>query len=162
MTGRAISVSPVAQSNRPCHAVSGCGARRPRSGVVNRFPPGLPRAFRINVPAASMSNLPTQFTGYRSRQGQCLFNGKSTSAIPCVPRRHEETLGLIYPGSYLQQSVSDGWRSSLAPAERLMGKTRSGLMHGQSIDVPGKSGFTIEVAGLCDTSAPRHAIPPVR
>jgi uncharacterized protein YaiE (UPF0345 family) len=114
-----------------------------------------------------MSNLPTQFTGVTvTAKANVYFNGKVVSHSVLFPDGTKKTLGLIYPGSYhFSTSVSERMEI-VAGACRVTFDGQDSVRAyaiGQSFDVPGKSGFTIEVAGLCEyICSYGNAIPPVR
>ena len=100
-------------------------------------------------------SLPTQFTGVTVHtKANVYFDGRVISHTVLMPDGAKKTLGLIYPGSYhfgtdapeRMEMVAGACRVTLdgqAPVKDYAPST--------SFDVPGKSGFTIEVsAGICE------------
>ena len=102
-----------------------------------------------------MSSLPAQFTGVTVlTKANVYFDGKVVSHTLLIPGGAKKTLGLIYPGTYhfgtdapeRMEIIAGGCRVTLdgTPAAK-------DYAAGTFFDVPGKSGFTIEVgAGLCE------------
>jgi uncharacterized protein YaiE (UPF0345 family) len=102
-----------------------------------------------------MSNLPTKFAGVTvATKANVYFDGQVVSHSVLFPDGTKKTLGLIHPGSYhfgtgvpeRMEIVAGTCRVTLdgQPGTRDYGA-------GQYFDVPGKSGFTIEVTGgLCE------------
>ncbi len=100
-------------------------------------------------------SLPTQFAGVTVHtKANVYFDGKVVSHTVLMPDGAKKTLGLIYPGSYhfgtgapeRMEIVTGACRVTLdgSPAAR-------DYAAGTSFDVPGQSGFTIEVkSGLCE------------
>jgi purine/pyrimidine-nucleoside phosphorylase len=100
-------------------------------------------------------SLPTQFTGVTVHtKANVYFDGKVVSHTVLMPDGAKKTLGLIYPGSY---------HFGTAAPERMeiVGGVCFVTLDGQNaekeypagmfFDVPGKSGFTIEVqSGICE------------
>jgi uncharacterized protein YaiE (UPF0345 family) len=102
-----------------------------------------------------MSDLPTQFSGVTVvTKANVYFDGKVVSHTVMLASGAKKTLGLIYPGAFhfntgapeRMEIVSGGCQVKLdgAPAAQDFGP-------GQQFDVPGNSGFAIEVkAGICE------------
>ncbi len=100
-------------------------------------------------------SLPTQFTGVTVHtKANVYFDGKVVSHTVLLPDGAKKTLGLIYPGSYHFGTGAPERMEIVAGACRvtLDGQTAvQDYAAGTYFDVPGKSGFTIEVkAGLCE------------
>ena len=102
-----------------------------------------------------MPSLPSQFTGVTvAAKANVYFDGKVVSHSVLFPDGTKKTLGLIYPGSFHFGTGAPERMEIVGGVCRvtLDGKnaTRS-YAAGQNFDVPGKSGFAIEVAdGLCE------------
>jgi uncharacterized protein YaiE (UPF0345 family) len=101
-----------------------------------------------------MSNLPTQFTGVAvTTKANVYFDGRVVSHSVLFPDGTKKTLGLIYPGSFHFGTGAPERMEIVAGACRVtldgQNATRS-YAAGQTFDVPGKSGFTIEVDALCE------------
>jgi uncharacterized protein YaiE (UPF0345 family) len=104
---------------------------------------------------AAMSYLPTQFAGVTVlTKANVYFDGKVVSHTLLLTDGSKKTVGLIYPGSYhfgtdapeRMEIVAGGCRVTLDGS----GAARD-YAAGTSFDIPGKTGFTIEVgAGLCE------------
>jgi purine/pyrimidine-nucleoside phosphorylase len=101
-----------------------------------------------------MSNLPTQFTGVTvTTKANVYFDGKVVSHSVLFPDATKKTLGLIYSGSFHFSTGAPERMEIVAGACRV---TLDGQREvracaaGQHFDVPGQSGFTIEVDGLCE------------
>jgi len=102
-----------------------------------------------------MANLPTQFAGVTVlTKGNIYFDGKVVSHTVLLADGAKKTLGLIFPGSFhfntgapeRMEIVAGTCRVQLDGAAETLGYTA-----GQYFDVPGKSGFTIEVStGVCE------------
>ncbi len=100
-------------------------------------------------------SLPIQFTGVTVlTKANVYFDGKVVSHTVMMPDSAKKTLGLIYPGSYHFGTGAPERMEIVAGACRV---TLDGATAGQDyaagthFDVPGKSGFTIEVkSGLCE------------
>jgi purine/pyrimidine-nucleoside phosphorylase len=102
-----------------------------------------------------MSNLPTQFTGVTVvTKANVYFDGKVVSHSVLFPDGTKKTLGLIYPGSFhfgtgapeRMEIVAGACRVTLDGQHEVQAYSA-----GRSFDVPGKSGFAIEVAGgICE------------
>jgi purine/pyrimidine-nucleoside phosphorylase len=101
------------------------------------------------------STLPAHFSGVTVHtKANVYFDGKVVSHTVMMPDGAKKTLGLIYPGSYhfgtgapeRMEIVAGHCRVTLdgQAAEREYAA-------GSRFEVPGKSGFTIEVdSGLCE------------
>ena len=114
----------------------------------------MPRAGVTGMPVA-MANLPSQFAGVTAvTKANIYFDGRVVSHTVLMPDGARKTLGLIYPGSYHFGTDAPERMEIIAGACRvtLDGATvASEYAAGSSFDVPGKSGFTIEVAsGICE------------
>jgi len=100
-------------------------------------------------------SLPPSFSGVTVHtKANVYFDGRVVSHTVLLPGGAKKTLGLIYPGSYHFGTGAPERMEITAGACRV---TRDGSTMvqdhaaGASFDVPGKSGFTIEVpAGLCE------------
>lgn len=102
-----------------------------------------------------MSSLPTQFAGVTVvTKANIYFDGKVISHTVLFADGAKKTLGLIYPGSYHFGTGAPERMEIVAGACRVTldgSTTVAGYAAGQHFDVPGKSGFTIEVqAGICE------------
>ncbi len=102
-----------------------------------------------------MSSLPTQFAGVTVvTKANVYFDGKVVSHTVLFADGAKKTLGLIYPGSYHFGTGAPERMEIIAGDCRvtLDGSTAvADYPAGQHFDVPGKSGFTIEVkAGICE------------
>jgi len=100
-------------------------------------------------------SLPIQFTGVTVHtKANVYFDGKVVSHTVLMPDGAKKTLGLIYPGSYHFGTGAPERMEIVAGSCRvtLDGSTVvQDYAAGTYFDVPGKSGFTIEVAsGLCE------------
>jgi uncharacterized protein YaiE (UPF0345 family) len=100
-----------------------------------------------------MSSLPTQFDGVTVlTKANVYFDGKVVSHTLLLPGGAQKTLGLIAPGSYHFNTGAPERMEIIAGDCRVMldGETAArDYAAGTHFDVPGKSGFTIEVrAGL--------------
>jgi uncharacterized protein YaiE (UPF0345 family) len=99
--------------------------------------------------------LPTQFSDVTVHtKANVYFDGRVVSHNVLFASGEKKTLGLIYPGSYHFGTGAPERMELVAGAGRvtLDGQTAvRDYAAGTSFDVPGKSGFTIEVkAGLCE------------
>jgi uncharacterized protein YaiE (UPF0345 family) len=102
-----------------------------------------------------MSALPTQFVGVTViAKANVYFDGRVISHTLLLPGGPKRTLGLIYPGSYHFGTDAPERMEVIAGSCRV-------TLDGQAaahdypvntyFDVPGKSGFTVEVtAGICE------------
>ena len=102
-----------------------------------------------------MASIPTEFKGVTAvTKANVYFDGKVVSHTVLMPDGAKKTLGLIYPGSYHFGTGAPERMEIVAGACRvtLDGSTAGkDYPAGTHFDVPGKSGFTIEVkAGLCE------------
>lgn len=100
-------------------------------------------------------SLPVQFSGVTVlTKANVYFDGKVVSHTVQLPDGAKKTLGLIYPGSYHFGTGAPERMEITAGSCRvtLDGQTTvKEYAAGTFFDVPGKSGFTIEVsAGLCE------------
>ena len=100
-------------------------------------------------------SLPAQFTGVTVHtKANVYFDGRVTSHTVLLPDGAKKTLGLIYPGSYHFGTGAPERMEITAGTCRvtLDGSTAAkGYPAGTAFEVPGKSGFTIEVpAGICE------------
>lgn len=100
-------------------------------------------------------SLPTSFTGVTVHtKANVYFDGRVVSHTVLMPDGAKKTLGLIYPGSSHFGTGAPERMEIIAGACRvtLDGSTAvQDYAAGSSFDVPGQSGFTIEVkAGLCE------------
>jgi uncharacterized protein YaiE (UPF0345 family) len=104
---------------------------------------------------AMSSSLPTQFAGVTVHtKANVYFDGKVVSHTVLMPNGAKKTLGLIYPGSY-HFGTGAPERMEIVAGTCLVtldGQTaEKGYGPGSHFDVPGKSGFTIEVeSGICE------------
>lgn len=102
-----------------------------------------------------MSTLPAQFTGVTAvAKANVYFDGKVVSHTILLPDGAKKTLGLIYPGNYHFGTGAPERMEIIAGACRVtLDGTSAARDHaaGSSFDVPGNSGFTIEVSsGICE------------
>jgi len=103
----------------------------------------------------SMPTLPIQFKDVTVvTKANIYFDGKVVSHTLLLPGGAKKTLGLIYPGSYHFGTGAPERMEIIAGDCRvtLDGEAATAdYAAGTYFDVPGKSGFTIEVrAGLCE------------
>lgn len=103
----------------------------------------------------SSSTPPAQFTGVTVvTKANVYFDGKVVSHTVLLADGAKKTLGLIYPGTFHFGTGAPERMEIVAGACRvtLDGATAAhDHAPGQHFDVPGKSGFTIEVAsGICE------------
>jgi len=102
-----------------------------------------------------MANPPSQFSGVTVvTKANVYFDGKVVSHSVLFADGSKKTLGLIYPGSY-HFGTDAPERMEIVAGDckvTLDGQTAvSAHGPGSHFDVPGKSGFTIEVTGgLCE------------
>jgi len=102
-----------------------------------------------------MSSIPSQFSGVTVvAKANIYFDGKVVSHTFLTADGAKKTLGLIYPGSYhfgtgapeRMEIVAGHCRVTLDGTTEL-----KDYAAGTYFDVPGNSGFTIEVAdGICE------------
>ncbi len=102
-----------------------------------------------------MPNFPDKFSGVTVvTKANVYFDGKVVSHSVLFSDHTKKTLGLIYPGSYHFGTAAPERMEIVAGACRvtLDGQTTvRDYAAGQNFDVPGKSGFTIEVTGgICE------------
>jgi len=102
-----------------------------------------------------MSALPTQFSGVTVHtKANVYFDGKVVSHTVWFSDNTKKTLGLIYPGTFHFGTGAPERMEIVAGACRvtLDGSTAGrDYAAGTHFDVPGKSGFTIEVGdGICE------------
>lgn len=102
-----------------------------------------------------MSTLPSQFAGVTVvTKANVYFDGKVVSHTVMFTDETKKTLGLIYPGTFHFGTGAPERMEIIAGACRvtLDGATEAhDYAPGQHFDVPGKSGFTIEVtSGICE------------
>lgn len=100
-------------------------------------------------------SLPTQFAGVTVHtKANVYFDGRVVSHTVLMPDGAKKTLGLIYPGSFHFGTGAPERMGIVAGACRVMLDGSTAMKDypaGTSFDVPGKSGFTIEVpSGLCE------------
>lgn len=100
-------------------------------------------------------SLPTQFAGVTVHtKANVYFDGKVVSHTVLMPDGAKKTLGLIYPGSYHFGTGAPERMEIVAGACRVTLDGATAVQEyaaGSFFDVPGKSGFTIEVkSGLCE------------
>lgn len=100
-------------------------------------------------------SLPTQFSGVTVHtKANLYFDGRVVSHTVLMPDGAKKTLGLIYPGSYHFGTGAPERMEIVAGACRVTLDGSSAAQDyaaGTFFDVPGKSGFTIEVkAGICE------------
>ena len=99
--------------------------------------------------------LPAQFTGVTVHtKANVYFDGRVVSHTVLMPDGAKKTLGLIYPGSYHFGTGAPERMEITAGVCRVTlegSTTPKDYPAGTAFEVPGKSGFTIEVpAGLCE------------
>ena len=100
-------------------------------------------------------SLPIQFTGVTVlTKANIYFDGKVVSHTVMMPDGAKKTLGLIWPGSFHFGTGAPERMEIVAGACRVTLDSSAAVQDytaGTHFDVPGKSGFTIEVAsGLCE------------
>jgi hypothetical protein len=102
-----------------------------------------------------MSNVPEQFVGVTAvAKANVYFNGSVVSHAIIFPDGSKKTLGLIYAGKY-HFNTDAPERMEIVAGNCDVEIDGHGHPHSYSpgtfFDVPGKSGFTIEVAeGICE------------
>jgi uncharacterized protein YaiE (UPF0345 family) len=104
---------------------------------------------------AAMSSLPTQFAGVSViTKANIYFDGKVVSHTVLMPDGAKKTLGLISPGSFHFGTGAPERMEIIAGQCKvtLDGSTEvKNFSPGEHFDVPGKSGFTIEVSSaICE------------
>jgi len=102
-----------------------------------------------------MSTLPTEFSGVTVlSKANVYFDGKVVSHTVLFPDGSKKTLGLIYPGSFHFKTGAPERMEIVAGQCRVTvdGENASrACPASQHFDVPGNSGFTVEVtAGQCE------------
>jgi purine/pyrimidine-nucleoside phosphorylase len=102
-----------------------------------------------------MPNFPDKFAGVTVvTKANVYFDGKVVSHSVLFADHTKKTLGLIYPGSYHFGTGAPERMEIVAGACRVTLDGQAAASNhtaGQSFDVPGKSGFTIEVtSGICE------------
>jgi hypothetical protein len=102
-----------------------------------------------------MPSLPTQFAGVTvMTKANVYFDGKVVSHSVQFSDGTKKTLGLIYPGSYHFGTGAPERMEIVAGTCRVTIDGKNAVRTyaaGQSFDVPGKSGFVIEIpAGICE------------
>lgn len=105
--------------------------------------------------ARPMQKVPEQFVGVTAvTKANIYFDGSVVSHAIILPDGSKKTLGLIYPGSFhfttqapeKMEIVSGHCTVTLDGAAK-----GQAYGPGEAFDVPGKSGFTIEVPkGICE------------
>ena len=100
-------------------------------------------------------SLPTQFAGVTVHtKANVYFDGKVVSHTVLMPDGAKKTLGLIWPGNFHFGTGAPERMEIVAGACRVTLDGSSATQDyaaGTFFDVPGKSGFTIEVkAGQCE------------
>ena len=100
-------------------------------------------------------SLPTQFESVTVlTKANVYFDGKVVSHSMLMPGGAKKTLGLIYPGSYHFGTAAPERMEIVAGTCRVTLDGQNAVKEyaaGAHFDVPGKSGFTIEVPdGLCE------------
>jgi uncharacterized protein YaiE (UPF0345 family) len=102
-----------------------------------------------------MSTFPAQFTSVTvATKANVYFDGKVVSHTVLFADGAKKTLGLIYPGTFHFNTGAPERMEIVAGACRVTldgAKVASSYTAEQYFDVPGKSGFTIEVtSGICE------------
>lgn len=102
-----------------------------------------------------MSHPPAQFAGVTVfAKANVYFDGKVVSHTILFADGSKKTLGLIYPGAFHFNTGAPERMEIIAGQCRVKldgGSTTQDYAAGQHFDVPGKSGFDIEVAsGICE------------
>lgn len=124
---------------------------------MHRPNPGFPApgSFSYYARLSYAMSLPTEFPGVTAHtKANIYFDGRVVSHTIILPNGAKKTLGLIYPGSYHFGTGAPERMEIVAGACRV---TLDGQCDartygaGTYFDVPGKSGFTIDVAtGICE------------
>jgi len=99
--------------------------------------------------------LPTSFAGVTVHtKANVYFDGRVVSHTVLLPDGAKKTLGLIYPGSYhFGTGAPERMELTAGTCRVTLDGQAAGKDYatGATFDVPGQSGFTIEVpAGLCE------------
>lgn len=102
-----------------------------------------------------MANIPSQLEGVTAlTKANIYFDGNVVSHTVVLPGGAKKTLGIIRPGSYHFSTGAAERMEIVAGACRVtLDGATAAQAHpaGTAFEVPGKSGFTIEVAaGLCE------------
>ena len=102
-----------------------------------------------------MSTAPTQFANVTVvTKANVYFDGKVVSHTVQFTDGAKKTLGLIYPGSFHFGTGAPERMEIIAGSCRVTldgGGESKNYSAGEQFDVPGKSGFTIEVtSGICE------------
>ena len=102
-----------------------------------------------------MSTLPTQFANVTViTKANVYFDGKVVSHTVLFGDGAKKTLGLIYPGSFHFGTGAPERMEIVGGSCRVVldgSSASANYAVGQQFDVPGKSGFTIEVtSGICE------------
>lgn len=102
-----------------------------------------------------MSSIPKEIAGVTaSTKANVYFDGKVVSHSLVLQDGNRKTLGLIYPGKYHFNTDKPEIMEIVAGdcAVTIDGQQKTNnYSAGQKFDVPGKSGFDIEVkSGLCE------------
>lgn len=102
-----------------------------------------------------MTTIPTEFTGVTATaRANIYFDGKVVSHSIRLADGAKKTLGLIYPGRF-HFGTGQAERMEIVAGEcrvQLDGQSAANTYAaGQAFEVPGNSGFDIEVAGgICE------------
>ena len=102
-----------------------------------------------------MPNVPENFAGVTVvTKANVYFDGRVVSHTILLPDGTRKTIGLIFPGEYRFTTQTPEWMQVVAGecAVRLDGsQARTEYAAGNEFNVPGQSGFTIEVrSGICE------------
>jgi uncharacterized protein YaiE (UPF0345 family) len=124
--------------------------------LAARIDPGLRLVTGFSrISILCMSPSPSQFSGVTVvTKANVYFDGNVVSHTILLSGEEKKTLGLIRPGSYHFNTDAPERMEIVAGACRVMidGQTNTReYTAGTAFDVPGKSGFAIEVReGLCE------------
>lgn len=102
-----------------------------------------------------MASLPAHFAGVTvTTKANVYFDGRVVSHTVLMPDGAKKTLGLIYPGSYHFGTGAPERMEIVAGVCRVTIDGQNATIDyaaNSHFDVPGKSGFTIEVKeGICE------------
>jgi uncharacterized protein YaiE (UPF0345 family) len=102
-----------------------------------------------------MAPLPAQFAGVTvATKANIYFDGRVVSHTLHLPDGSKKTLGLIYPGTYHFGTAAPERMEIISGSCRVTVDEHNATLEyaaGSHFDVPGKSGFTIEVtSGICE------------
>lgn len=102
-----------------------------------------------------MSSLPTEFSGVTVHtKANVYFNGRVLSHTVLLPNGAKKTLGIIQPGSYHFGTAAPERMEIVAGSCRVTldgAKETKAYGTDAHFDIPGNSGFTIDVdGGLCE------------